>query len=274
MRDIKYCVLQQDVYLAKRWKAEDLYMDDQVFSLVVSPVMRKGNVAQYQLALLKDGHVMTYGEWNRTLRKNTRAAYLEHLMDSLFDVLNNKCSKEEEFSVGINFGVFSEKPETVDLEQLPIRMVLFCKNSLPLPPAEEERIRFQIKNELVDWLEQVYHDVLKEVPLSEEEKNYQAMVGAAIIPHEKTEGDWDMTMTIISIVCLIASLFLREWFIPQIMAIFAASCTAYRSFQHKNYICVGICAVVIVLGAVISLVAYQELKESMSGAAMLLQQGR
>lgn len=271
MSNVKYCVMTQEVFSARKWQTEDLYLDDQVYSVVVSPVSRKGNAAQYHLALLKDGKVITYGEWNKTMRANTRAAYLDKLTNSLSEILEMKSNRGDEFTIGINFGIVGEKPQEVNLEELPLRIVLFCKDCYALDAQEEERLRVQIKIEFFDWLEQVFHDVVKEAPLTAEEKHYQVMIGASMMPHEKPENNLDVPMTILSIGCLIASIFLREWFIPQIMAIFVAGCTAFRSAQHKNYVCTGICLAVALAGVGVSIWAYQEMKEALKGASEQLQ---
>ncbi len=136
---------------------------------------------------------------------------------------------------------------------------------------DEEHLRLQLRIEFLDWLDQVFHDVVKETRLTAEEKNYQAMIGASMLPHEKAGNTLDVPMTLVSIACLIVSIFLREWFIPQIMAIFVAGCTAFRSAQHKNYVCTVICAAVAFAGVGISIMAYREMKEALKGASEALQ---
>lgn len=267
MGEIKYCAMSKDMFLAKMWKPEDWYLDDRVFSLLVSPASRKGNAVQYHLAVLKDGQVPRLNEWNPSLRKDIREAYLRSLTDALTGVVEREIRWEGKPCVSLHFGVAGDVSEEPP-EGPALRLVLLCKGVLPLEAETEERLQKQLRAEFSDWLERVYRDVSQEARLSETEKNLSAYVSAELLPHEKQNGDHDLLMTLLALFFLGCSLFFKDWFVFQVIAVMFAGCGAYRSAQHRHYVCLAVCTLTVVAGLAVAWSAYEALKESMQGISL------
>lgn len=267
MGEIKYCTMSKDMFQAKMWKPEDWYLDDQVLSLLVSAPSWKGNAVQYHLAVLKEGEVVRLGEWNKSLRKDVREAYLRSLTEALTRVLETGCQWEGKPGVSLHFGVIDEaQKEQPDGPAL--RLVLHGKGVLPMEAAEEERLRKELRAEFSDWLELVFRDVSQKARRNEPETDLSAYVGAELLPHEKSDGKYDLTMTILAILFLGFSLFFKDWFVFQVITVGIAGCGAFRSAQHKHYVCLALCTLTAIAGLAVAWSAYEELKESMRGLTL------
>lgn len=267
MGAIKYCTMPEDMFLAKYWKTEEWYLDDQVFSLLVSTPSKKGDTVQYHLAVLKEGAVLRLGEWNPALRKDIRDTYVRSLTEALTKVMEKACFWEEAPRVSLRFGVTEE--EQKEQEKGPaLRLVLVGKGVLPMEQQEEERLRKELRAEFSDWLEMVLRDVSARAVKKEMDKKLSAYVSADLLPHEREGDGADLAMTLLSILFLALAFVFRELFLFQVLAIGVAGCGAFRSAQHKRYVYLAICAVVVAAGLALAWFAFQELKESMQGVSL------
>lgn len=267
MGEIKYCTMSKDMFLAKMWEPEEWYLDDQVLSLLVSAPSRKGNAVQYHLAVLNEGGVVRFGEWNKSLRKDIREAYLRSLTEALTRVLEQGCPWEGKPCVSLNFGV-TEEAQKEQPNGPALRIVLLAKGVQPMEAQAEERLRKELRAEFSDWLEMVFRDVSQKIRGSEPETDLSAYVSAELLPHEKSDGKYDLTMTVLAILFLGLSLFFKEWFVFQVIAVGIAGCGAFRSAQHKHYVCLALCTLTAVAGLAVAWSAYADLKESMQGVTL------
>ncbi len=260
-----HCMMPREIYLGSMWKREQGFVDDEVYDILVSPPIYKKNAVQIHLGAMLDGKIQTFGDLNSKLRKDAVKRYLSELEQRIFTVIRKhyEWDEETEEDLILSYGHVTEWDKESSLTDIPIRIVLMAKNAM-FTSSDEEILRKQLKGELINWMEEVLHDV----PVDRREeyvKDYHAILDASLLPHKKEENNFLTTLTIISIVLLFISLFLMDWFIFQVMAAVIAGYTGYRAAQQKQYVCFGICATVCIVGLLLCGISYKALQKSMDG---------
>lgn len=124
-----------------------------------------------------------------------------------------------------------------------------------------------ICSDITDWLDEL--TVMKSAKVSQKQaesyqQEYEKIMSANLIPHDDEEPkDFSYTMSIISAVFAVVSVFFYQMCVFPVITIVAGSFSAYRSFRNKNNIAVIICLVSIVVGLIFAYVGWQEFFDSM-----------
>ncbi len=261
---ISQCVMPKEIFYAGMWKKDTEYLDDSVYEICVSPFARKGNALQIHLGAFENGEVLSFAGLNKQLSDRRAEAYFGELEKQFLSVVS-KCFEWEDgetHDVVISYGSMVSKKGDTAYAKRELRLVIMVKDSLPMEKTEEEMVRKKLKGELLNWMEEVRHDV--QLDHSEKyAKDYRAILSVELLHHEQDRGDILNTLAIISAAILFVSYFLMDWFFFQIIAFVFAGYTAFRAAQKKKYVCMSICLVIAAVSLAFCLMSYQDLKESM-----------
>lgn len=270
---IGHCVMPKEIFNATMWKKDTEFLDDAVYEICVSPFARKNNALQIHLAVLSDDKIVRFADLNAQLKKPRVEAYLGELQKRLTEVLEAHFQWEDDgdHDVVISYGGMESWNAEAELNTTNLRVVLMLKDTLPLDHGEDAIVRKKLKGELLNWMEEVRHDV--QVNRTEMyEKDYHAILAAELLPHDKENTDILNTMTIIAAAVLVVSFFLLDWFFFQVIALVIAGYTGFRAVQKQKYICAGICLVIVIVAIVLCVISYRDLQESMKGIELTIPQ--
>lgn len=259
------CVMPREIFHAAMWKKETEFLDDEQYEVCISPFVRKANALQIHLAALCNGQVLNFSGLNESMKQERIRIYLDELHKRLTNIVEKlfMWADEDEHELVISYGYAdSRKKENIGATNL--RLVLMLKDSLPMQREEELSVRKRLKGELLNWMEEVRHDVQVDQHATYE-KDYHAILAADLLPHEKENTDILNTMTIISVAILFVSFFIMDYFFCQVIALVVAGYTGYRSFQKQKYVCMSICIAVALVALLFCFITYKELQSSMQG---------
>ncbi len=259
------CVMPRDIFHAAMWKKDTEFLDDEQYEVCISPFVRKANALQIHLAALCDGQVLRFSGLNETMKQDRIRIYLDELQKRLSNIVEKlfMWPDDGEHELVISYG-YADAKKRENICATNMRIVLMLKDSLPMQREEELLVRKRLKGELLNWMEEVRHDVQVDQRAAYE-KDYRAILAADLLPHEKENTDILNTMTIISVAILFVSFFIIDYFFCQVVALVVAGYTAYRSFQKQKYVSMGICIAVAVVAMLLCFIAYKELSSSMQG---------
>ncbi|MGN0164660.1 MAG: hypothetical protein ACI39R_00615 [Lachnospiraceae bacterium] len=126
-----------------------------------------------------------------------------------------------------------------------------------------------ISSEITDWMNE-----LKVIPTSKVSKQqaedyqmeYEKIMSADMIPHEKDEKDFSRTMCLITLIFAIVSVFFYDMCFFPVITIVSGIFSAYRCYTNKNNTSLVICIICIVVGIVFTCIGWNQFTLSMNNA--------
>lgn len=260
MDKLKFGKVKQDVFAGRPWKATEWYLDDWMLELVVSPIQVRNQEAQLHIIVRQKEKVVTFGEWNRTMPEARREQYVGHLHRQIAEALTEEAAATE---VRLIAAYAEQKPEK--LSDVPFHFVFSAKPVELSDAGGRARLEKRLYMIFSEWLEEVFRDTSAAAQPTLG-RSATAVLDVELLKHETNDSSVHAIVTALAFGCLVLSYFYREYFILQMIALALGGCTAYRSYQQKKFVLMGICLVIAAAGLALAVVAYREMGSMMQGA--------
>lgn len=251
---VKHSVMPKDMYLAKMWKSEKVYIGEKEYDMVISPAARKNGAIQYHIGALSEGNVVTFQDLNQSLYEVTVQKYIDELNARLASLINQhvRWVNTGNHDIYVSYGTLEQWVEGTSLKTTGIRIILMVKNVENLPDEEEVLLRKLMKGELVEWMESVLND---KPAITRTKDDYAhdivKIMDTSMIPHTDPTFNSLPIMTIIAMVACGLALINLKLIIAQIISMVISAYAAYRAYKKDEkpylYVNLGILAISIYL---------------------------
>lgn len=234
---VNHCVMPKDMYLAKMWKSENVYIGNEAFQVVVSPASRKNGAMQYHIAALKDGEVIRVGDLNTHLYEVTIAKYMDELNERLANALEKKVHwvNTGNHDLYVSYGGLEQWQEGTSLKATALRIILMVKNVNAMTPEEEDTLRKVFKGELVEWMETIIQDRPGIETKKEDYVNdIVNIMDISMLPHDKETFNPVPVMTVLGMIFGFLGVYFSSLLVFQVCSLVVSAYAAYRAYQKDN----------------------------------------
>ncbi|MBO4484520.1 MAG: hypothetical protein J5738_03935 [Lachnospiraceae bacterium] len=232
---IKHSVMPKDMFQAKMWKPEEVFIGSSAYHVVISPASKKNGAVQFHIAALKDGEVQTFKDLNNTLYDITATKYIDELNQRLSDALQNqiKWTHTGNHDIYVSYGHTSQWEEGTSAKETPIRIIMMVKNVENMTPDEEKLLRKILKGELVEWMDSVISDKPAiEKTKQDYENDLVKVMDTSMLPHNKSSFNPIPLITLIGLAFAILGVFYAKYEIFQVCAVVLSGYAAFRGYQR------------------------------------------
>lgn len=242
---VKHSVMPKDMYLAKMWKSEKVYIGESEYELVISPAARKNGAIQYHIGAFQEGKVVTFQDLNQSLYEVTVQKYIDELNARLASLINQhvRWVNTGNHDIYVSYGTLEQWTEGNSLKTTGIRIILMVKNVENLPDTEEVLLRKLIKGELIEWMETVLND---KPAITKTKEDYAhdivRVMDTSMIPHTDQAFNSLPIMTILAMVACGLALINMKLILCQIISMVISAYAAYRAYKkdEKPYLYVNL----------------------------------
>ena len=242
---VNHCVMPKDMYVAKMWKAENVFAGNSTYDIVVSPASKKNGAIQFHLAALKDGNVLTFEDLNKTLFEITVKKYFDELNDRLATAMGGhiRWVHTGNHDIYVSYGGTEQWDENESLKKTPLRIILMVKNVDKLSDQEEITLRKILKGELLEWMDSVIQDrPAIEKTKEDYENDLVRIMDTTMLPHNTDVFNPVPIITLVAIIFAILGVFKWSLLLFQVGSLVMSAYAAYRSYQKelKEYTIVNV----------------------------------
>lgn len=242
---IKHSVMPKDMFQAKMWKPEEVFIGDSAYHIVISPASKKNGAVQFHMAAMKDGEVQTFKDLNNTLYDITATKYIDELNERLCDALQNqiKWTHTGNHDIYVSYGDMKQWEEGTSAKETAIRIILMVKNVENMTPEEEKLLRKILKGELVEWMDSVIRDKPAiERTKQDYENDLVKVMDTSMLPHTKSSFNPIPLITVIGLAFAILGVFYAKYELFQVCAVVLSGYAGFRAYQRgqKEYMFVNV----------------------------------
>lgn len=228
----------------------DAFVGDKVYKISIFEAEKEQEENCYYIAAAYEEVLLTIGAVRSDLDENSAARMgldLVKRMETAFDgtaEVSAVRSETEESGQPVIIKVRTD----ISLTDNPKKIKIIC-------------------SDITDWLDEL--TVMKSAKVSQKQaesyqQEYEKIMSANLIPHDNEEPkDFSYTMSIISAVFAVISVFFYQMCVFPVITIVAGAFSGYRCFKNKNNIALVICLVSVVVGIIFAYVGWQEFFNSM-----------